>query len=210
MTAKKDKTGLKFYRLTVVREGPRKVQANGISLITWVCKCECGKETIVSSANLGFSKGRTKSCGCLDLETSIKKFKGNTYSFDLQKKGTKNIKTVYFGVVKKNAAIRNLEFDITIEFMQELLEKQNFKCALTGEDIIMDHLNTAKRGRNTWNTASLDRIDSSKGYTRDNVQWVHKQVNLIKQDLTEEELLYWCERIVSHHKQKLESQQKAL
>lgn len=33
-------------------------------------------------------------------------------------------------------------------------------------------------------TASLDRIDSSKGYTIDNVWWIHKQLNWMKWDLT--------------------------
>lgn len=29
-------------------------------------------------------------------------------------------------------------------------------------------------------TASLDRIDSSKGYTEDNVWWINKHVNIMK------------------------------
>ena len=36
-------------------------------------------------------------------------------------------------------------------------------------------------------TASLDRIDSKKGYTIDNIQWVHKDVNKMKMDLQEED-----------------------
>ena len=37
--------------------------------------------------------------------------------------------------------------------------------------------------RNTDNnndSISLDRIDSSKGYEENNVQWVHKDINLMK------------------------------
>jgi len=44
-------------------------------------------------------------------------------------------------------------------------------------------------------TASLDRIDSSKGYVLDNVQWVHKRVNFLKRDYSEKELLFWCNAI---------------
>lgn len=36
-------------------------------------------------------------------------------------------------------------------------------------------------------TASLDRIDSSKGYIRGNVRWVHKDINSMKWWLTDEE-----------------------
>ena len=38
-------------------------------------------------------------------------------------------------------------------------------------------------------TASLDRIDSSKGYIKGNVQWVHKNINYMKQEMTNEEFL---------------------
>jgi hypothetical protein len=42
----------------------------------------------------------------------------------------------------------------------------------------------------------LDRIDSSKGYLEDNVQWVHKDFQKIKLDLTEDSLLDWAKKIV--------------
>lgn len=37
--------------------------------------------------------------------------------------------------------------------------------------------------------ASIDRIDSSKGYIKGNVQWVDKKVNIMKSNMTEKELL---------------------
>lgn len=45
-------------------------------------------------------------------------------------------------------------------------------------------------------TASLDRIDSSKGYIPGNVQWVHKDVNKMKLALSEKRLLELCTLIV--------------
>ncbi|WP_238595034.1 hypothetical protein, partial [Nocardia seriolae] len=45
---------------------------------------------------------------------------------------------------------------------------------------------------------TLDRIDSSKGYAIDNVQWVHKDVNMIKWELSEEVFLATCLEIVNH------------
>jgi len=41
-------------------------------------------------------------------------------------------------------------------------------------------------------TASLDRIDSSKGYVRGNIQWVHIAINFMKHSLPEEEFIRWC------------------
>lgn len=43
---------------------------------------------------------------------------------------------------------------------------------------------------------SIDRIDSDKGYTIDNVQLVCMAVNQMKSDLTNEELMYFCNNII--------------
>jgi hypothetical protein len=47
-------------------------------------------------------------------------------------------------------------------------------------------------------TASLDRIDSSRGYTADNIQWVHKHVNLMKRSFNEEYFINTCKQIVTY------------
>lgn len=65
MAAFKDLSGLKFGRLTVVcRE---KDNVNGRA--TWLCKCDCGKETTVTSSKL--ISGHTQSCGCLSRDLLI-------------------------------------------------------------------------------------------------------------------------------------------
>ena len=43
---------------------------------------------------------------------------------------------------------------------------------------------------------SVDRIDSNKGYTKNNVQLVCMAINQMKSDMSIEELLYFCEHIV--------------
>lgn len=47
--------------------------------------------------------------------------------------------------------------------------------------------------------ASLDRIDSTKGYIEGNVRWVNKDYNMLKCDLTDDQLLEMCTTIVKHH-----------
>lgn len=42
------------------------------------------------------------------------------------------------------------------------------------------------KAHRSFGTASLDRIDSTKGYVEENVQWVHKDVNFMKSNLTEQ------------------------
>ena len=62
---KLDLTGLKFGRLLVLNRKPLSEKGN----VMWLCKCDCGKETVVSSYNL--RSGRISSCGCLRNEISL-------------------------------------------------------------------------------------------------------------------------------------------
>ena len=85
------------------------------------------------------------------------------------------------------------------EFLYGLLyTQQSNKCALSGLPISIS--NTVKGDMNRGETtASLDRINSTKGYSRDNVQWVHKTVNKMKMDLDESEFIGMCKAIASHN-----------
>ncbi len=62
MTIKKDLTGRRFERLTVMCEIEKKPCRN----IKWLCKCDCGKIATVTTSNL--NSGGVKSCGCLHIE----------------------------------------------------------------------------------------------------------------------------------------------
>ena len=53
-----DLTDNRYGRLTVLRRDKSSSYHSA-----WVCKCDCGMETVVSATNL--KQGKTKSCGCL-------------------------------------------------------------------------------------------------------------------------------------------------
>lgn len=61
----KDLTGMRFGRLTAIElvgmQGP---------FYLWKCKCDCGGEIVTQRGSL--LSGRTRSCGCLRRETSLK------------------------------------------------------------------------------------------------------------------------------------------
>ena len=57
-------TGQKFGKLTVINRAP--IPCGHGCHTSWICLCDCGKETIVSSAHL--RQGRTVSCGCIRRE----------------------------------------------------------------------------------------------------------------------------------------------
>ena len=59
----KDLKGQRFGNLVVKELYSKVIQPSGQLRIEWLCECNCGEETIVSSGNL--SSGHTTSCGCL-------------------------------------------------------------------------------------------------------------------------------------------------
>ena len=63
-TKKLDLTGQRFGMLTVLRP------ANNIRKRTaWVCKCDCGRETVTATVHL--RNGHSKSCGCQDIRDHL-------------------------------------------------------------------------------------------------------------------------------------------
>lgn len=158
--------------------------------IVWICKCKCGKE--VTRREDYLRKGRRGSCGC---DNSMKNKKGSLHHFW---KGCGELTGQHFNVIKTVAAKRKLEFSITIEQAWQLFLKQGRKCNLTGLPIEFSGLRQQKAGKPQ--TASLDRIDSKRGYTPDNIQWVHKDVNHIKGPHSQDLFLELC-RLVTVHQQ---------
>lgn len=76
------------------------------------------------------------------------------------------------------------------------MEKQNFKCALTGLPIII----VGGKNNTKQTTASPDRIDSTKEYELNNIQYVHKIINYMKMDLSQEDFIQFCKLVVEHQK----------
>lgn len=95
----------------------------------------------------------------------------------------------------RSKAIKRKSACLSIDQLQEIWNKQNGKCALTGWDMTMI------LGQGNINTnASIDRIDSSNGYIEDNVQFVCRIVNVFKSNATEELLYDMCEAIIKNKK----------
>ena len=70
---KLDLTGMKFSRLTAVKEVEPKRKPSGQKEVKWLCLCECGNQISVSVGNL--RTGHTKSCGCFRAEKMSNKQK---------------------------------------------------------------------------------------------------------------------------------------
>lgn len=165
----------------------------------WLCKCQCGKNTTVGGKKL--RNGNTKSCGCLRLKLSserIGKYSNNrTKDSNVNWRGYGEISGQLWNQIKNRYNYKNLECSISIEYAWKLFLRQERKCALTGQLIYFG--NKARILENKIETtASLDRIDSLKGYVEGNVQWVHKDINLMKLDLTQDDFIKNCKLVYNH------------
>ena len=96
---------------------------------------------------------------------------------------------------RKRAREKNIEWSLSLPFLLGMWEKQESKCAYSGVPFTYEE--------NHPHTVSLDRIDSSKGYTEDNVQLVCTIVNYIKQRFDEKQFFAFCGSIVQHNKDKI-------
>lgn len=156
---------------------------NGCSY--WNCVCDCGKEKVVCGKSI--VRRNAISCGCWNKNKCWQ--------------GVGDLSKSYWNGIVKHALRRNLELSIDMKYAWKLFEKQKGKCALSGVDILIDH--SWKRNTHMGkgiNTASLDRIDSSKGYVKGNIQWVHKAVNKMKSNLLEFDFINWCTKISEYRK----------
>lgn len=146
----------------------------------WEAVCDCGKITFVAAGNL--KSLHTQTCGCLKAQ------RRRELSFAL---GHCGLPRGIWSNVLKNARHSGRSVGITIEHAWEVFERQQGKCALSGVELVL--VPSAKK-----TTASLDRIDSSIDYLLDNVQWVHKVIQLMKGDADQCEFIEFACKIALH------------
>jgi hypothetical protein len=179
--------GQKFQHLTITEIVHAHTPIRGWYMIV---QCDCGRMGKSKLSKL--QTGKRKTCGlngCPHFHL-MKKTNGRDGNFT----GHEDIYGSRWKGWECGAIARNIEFTVSVEYAWGIYLDQNRKCALSGVDISFG---------NSWNkniTASLDRLDSSKGYVEGNIQWVHKHVNMMKRSLCDEEFVRWCTIIVDHRK----------
>lgn len=167
--------GNKYGKLIVIGRSETSEKAH------YDCLCDCGNKTERTFSELTRKQHQKMCMECRNRHIS-----------DLKWKGHHLISGNKWDKIRRSATARNLEFSVTIEQVWELYESQNRKCALTDIPIYFETEDDIEDERGT---ASLDRVDSSLGYFIENLQWVHKEVNCIKMDLTQERFIELCVKV---------------
>lgn len=133
-------------------------------------ECKCGLKTwvLVSALRAGKSKGCR---GCYHRGKINNRWNGY-----------KEMSGTVYHKIRASAKERNIDFTITKKQIYDLMYTQKFRCALTDETLV-------------WDTASLDRIDSNKGYLKGNIQWVLPEINYMKHTLTLSDFIELCRKV---------------
>lgn len=176
----KNDIGKKFGMLTPIVQQKDK---NGYNT-RYLCNCDCGATHSVSKTHL--RSGKITHCGC---QRSVgAKHTSWTGVGDISS-GFWYDKIIRSASGQKgNRRVKKVE--ITIQEAWDLFLKQDRKCALSGIELKFPRAHKDK----TY-TASLDRIDSSKDYSLDNVQWVHKHINIMKNKFENQYFIDMCKKI---------------
>lgn len=156
-----------------------------------VCKCgNCGIqfEKPESEITRNNKLGRKNFCSrtCVG-NNNIKNFGDRRNNYDISKhSGSRRDDLTKFRYHYRNILKRNKKVDVSIQDLKELWETQKGICPYLGIEL---HLNTySKIKKDPITSASLDRIDSSVGYIKGNIQWVSRAMNYLKNDMSEQQV----------------------
>ena len=181
--------GESFGDWTIISEESKYGFELGLSdnKIHWKVQCKCGeicwRES--NSLKIGTSK-RCKKC-------FSKKYRTLTGQIDVSWCLEAKYKKLKEAAMRRKK-VSNLEFTITLKDIKELYYN-NSKCVLSGIDLTWDVTKTINE-----QNLSIDRIDSNKGYTKDNIQLVDKRINMMKGVLSDEEFIKLCNLVTSYSK----------
>lgn len=168
--------GVKYKHWTIL-DGP--VYNN--SFAYYKVACDCGFEAYKTPGEL-LSKDKHFQCEkCAQRERALNTTLSNGRVGDLTL--TEHTR------LRRSAEKRGYVFEVSIEYLWNLFQEQKQICAITG-----DYIPSIKE-------ASLDRIDSFKGYIEGNVQWVTYQANVSKHTMTMEQLYEFCRKVLNHANQ---------
>lgn len=105
----------------------------------------------------------------------------------------------YF-INKSNSKDRTLRYgcsELTLPYLKTLWESQSGICPYTGIKMLLPETTTEHAQIHSPLRASLDRIDSTKGYVEGNVEFVCYSVNMAKNGFTKKETMDFFNAIVS-------------
>lgn len=97
----------------------------------------------------------------------------------VRKQSTERYFRKFLPSARMRSAKAGRDFDLSLDWLLELAENQDFRCAVTGIPFFTECDSSSARNP-FW--PSVDRIDCAKGYTKDNVRIVIFALNVMLMD----------------------------
>ena len=166
------------------------------------CTCEtCGKDYEIRRAEANRKRKLGSSFFC-SLSCSGKKKRHNPAA--KSEKNAEHLRKLSgnradefspFRELLKRCKMRKKQCSLTLKDMKEQWEKQEGLCPYLKQPLVLPTTDYSHDTSNPNLLASVDRIDSSKGYEPGNIQFVSMTLNFAKNKFSEETLLDLMERV---------------
>jgi hypothetical protein len=158
------------------------------------CFCHhCGNpfQKPISEIKRNKEKHRPNFCSrsCVGMN-NIKNFGDKSWNFKDHPYTRAGDEYTKFRYHYRNILKRNYVVEVTIDDLKEQWEKQLGVCEFTGVELMLSTY--SKIEKNPIYTASLDRIDSSKGYVKGNIRWISRAINWMKNEMSDDMVWSLC------------------
>ena len=141
-------------------------------------KCDCGTEKVILGSLV--KSGNTKSCGCLSKEIKSRRISPNQTE----------VTAIILGY-KRHAEDRGFKFKLSREQVESIIKKNCYYCGTPPSN--------NKKTKNSIGDgikySGIDRIDSNRDYSIDNVCPCWKVCNYAKSNMSLVEFQEWAKRI---------------
>lgn len=144
---------------------------------------------------LGRKNFCSRSCSVKYSNKYVKKNRLQMHDIS-QHAGNKRDAFTPFRYTYRNARKRYKEFNMTLENLADQWVSQKGICPFSGLTL---ELPDYKRQVHFSIRASLDRIDSSKGYVVGNIQFVSTMINLMKSNLSDQDVYKFRDQLVKNY-----------
>lgn len=163
----------------------------------WLFQCECGNTKVLDPKDVRRTKNPTLSCGCLRIQIIQNRKPKYFKDTSLMQISDNYMKYHKINGERAGRKERNILFKLTKQDLWDQWVLQEGKCKYTNIDLLINFTSTTLYKQCT---ASLDRIDSSKGYEIGNIEWVHKKINIMKNKFTKPEFIEFCNLVTKNNK----------
>jgi len=160
--------------------------------------CEIKFEKPLSEITRNNKLGRQNFCSrtCVG-KNNTKNFGEKRSDYDISQHSS-NSRDEFTGLRALLRRIKNKfhNYDVDLDYLKEVWDKQNV-CLYSGVKL---QLPKWRGVNNPLFTASIDRIDSEKGYIRGNIQYISITSNHAKNSMSHRQMLDFCNLIIENKK----------